>query len=73
MKENEKTKDRLSVASADRILALLISMDEKLFGEQAKASVTDYIRLLQLYQELKEDEPKEICVRWVESTPSTER
>lgn len=73
MKENEKTKDKSSVASADRILALLISMDEKLFGEQAKASVTDYIRLLQLYQELKEDEPKEIRVRWVENAPSTER
>lgn len=73
MKENKKTKDKSSVASADRILALLISMDEKLFGEQAKASVTDYIRLLQLYQELKEDEPKEIRVRWVENASLTER
>jgi hypothetical protein len=35
-------------------------------GKDARVSVSDYIRLLQLQKEIEADEPKEIHVRWVD-------
>jgi hypothetical protein len=45
---------------------LLKSMEKKLGGKDAKASLGDYIRLVQFQKELDEEAPKEIKVTWVE-------
>ncbi len=43
---------------------------EKRLGEgDVKASLGDYIRLVQLQQELEEEEPKDITVTWVDPKP----
>ena len=48
---------------------------EETFTKEApvKATLTDYIRLLQLRRELGDDEPREIKVTWVESGGEPER
>lgn len=57
----------------DRQKKLIAEMVEKIgssltskSGSDVKASIGDYIRLLQLQKDLEADEPKEIHVRWVE-------
>jgi hypothetical protein len=45
---------------------LLEKMEEKLGGKEVKASLADYIRLLQLHRELEEEDATEIKVTWVE-------
>ena len=52
--------------------SLLKKMEKKLGGEDAKVTLGDYIRLVQLQKELEEEEPKEIKVTWVEKTPGPE-
>lgn len=51
---------------AQAVKELLAEVEKKMAGEGIKASVADYIRLVQLQKELDEDEPKEIKVTWVE-------
>ena len=48
------------------IRQLLKKLEQKLGSEEFKASLGDYIRLLQLQKELDQDELKEIKVTWVE-------
>jgi hypothetical protein len=48
---------------------LLKNVEKKLGGEDVKATLGDYIRLMQLQQELEEDEPKDITVTWVDPKP----
>jgi len=45
---------------------LLVHVTGKLRGKNAKATLGDYIRLVQLRKELDEDQPREIKVTWVE-------
>ena len=45
---------------------LLKKMEAKLGGADAKASLGDYIRLVQLRKELEDEQPREIKVTWVE-------
>lgn len=45
---------------------LLKNVERKLGGEDVKATLGDYIRLVQLQQELEEEEPRDITVTWVE-------
>ena len=47
----------------DEILARL---EERLKKSDFRASVGDFIRLLELRKELEEERPREIVVRWVE-------
>jgi hypothetical protein len=53
---------------------LLEKVEDTLVDGDVKASVGDYIRLMQLHKELEETEPKEIRVSWVEEkeTPESE-
>jgi hypothetical protein len=55
---------------ARRLDELLQKVETKIGGEQFKASVGDFVRLLQLRKEIEDVRPKEITVRWVE--PSEE-
>ena len=45
---------------------MLKQVEEKLSKEDAKATLADYIRLVQLKKELEDEEPREIRVTWVE-------
>jgi hypothetical protein len=42
------------------------TIEGKLKSDDFKATITDFVRLLQLEKELREDDPKEIKVTWVE-------
>jgi len=45
----------------------IASIEAKLGTEAIKPTLADLVRLLQMEQELDEEEPREIRVRWVES------
>ena len=58
---------RIQKKSQARVVKqLLEKMEAKLGGRNVKATLGDYIRLMQLQRELEEEEPKEIKVTWVE-------
>jgi hypothetical protein len=45
---------------------LLQKIEEKLKDGHGKATLADYLKLVQLRQELEDAEPREIRVTWVE-------
>ena len=51
---------------------LLKNVEKKLGGEDVKATLGDYIKLMQLQKDMDEDEPKEIRVTWVEPEKKSE-
>jgi hypothetical protein len=67
----ETSKEEDAKARAMVVKKLLKSMETKLSGKDAKASLGDYIRLVQLQKELDEDAPREIKVTWVETGTET--
>jgi hypothetical protein len=56
-----RTRDKVKV-----IGDVIAKMEAKLTSEELKPSVGDFIRLLQFEKELKEEQPREIEVSWVE-------
>jgi hypothetical protein len=70
-KQNKKNEDRR--ATKERIHKLLTDIESRFESDSGKASVADYIRLLQLERELEEEdkEPREIRVTWVDPRQST--
>ena len=61
MAETEKTEGRAQV-----IKGVLEKMEKQMGSDTMKATMGDYIRLVQLHKELDEESPKEIKVTWVE-------
>lgn len=57
-------------AQARLVNKLLTSFEERLARNELKATLGDFIRLLQLQKELQEEQPREVKVQWVE--PSKE-
>ena len=54
-------------SQADVVERLLRKVERKLADDaDLKATVGDYIRLLQLQKELQDEEPREIEVRWID-------
>jgi hypothetical protein len=51
---------------ARAVKSMLTKIEEKMSGNQMKATLGDYIRLVQLHKELDDESPKEIKVTWVE-------
>ncbi len=51
---------------AEVVKTLLKKVEAKLAKGVEKASLADYIRLVQLHKELDEETPREIKVSWVE-------
>jgi hypothetical protein len=51
---------------AQAVKFMLTKIEEKMSGNQMKATLGDYIRLVQLHKELDDESPKEIRVTWVE-------
>lgn len=60
------------MATKDAIQTALEKFEKKLTDDNVSISMAEYVKLLQLAQELGEDEPKEIKVEWVEAPKSTE-
>ena len=60
-------------ARARVVTKLLKNVEEKLGGGTVKATFGDYIRLVELQKELEVDEPREIKVTWVETSPEGDR
>jgi hypothetical protein len=58
-KQKKKTQARV-------VKKLLKNVEKKLGGEDVKATLGDYIRLMQLQKELEEEDPQDITVTWVE-------
>lgn len=48
------------------IKGVLEKMEKQMSDDGVKATMGDYIRLVQLHKELDEESPKEIKVTWVE-------
>jgi hypothetical protein len=61
----------IAVESGERagvVKRLLKNVEKKLSGKEMKATLGDYIKLVQLQKELDEEQqPKEIKVTWVEA------
>lgn len=51
---------------AEVVEQILEKVEQRLCEGDVKATVADYIRLIQLQKELEEAEPGEITVRWVD-------
>jgi 5,10-methylenetetrahydrofolate reductase len=51
---------------AQAVRCMLTKIEKKMKGDQMKATLGDYIRLVQLHKELDDESPKEIRVTWVE-------
>ena len=62
-KLSESKKKETQAAIVEKLLK---NVEKKLGGEDVKATLGDYIRLVQLQQELEEEEPRDITVTWVE-------
>ena len=58
-----KQKKKTQAAVVDKLLK---NVEKKLAGKDVKATLGDYIKLVQLQAELEEEEPKDIKVTWVE-------
>ena len=51
---------------AQAVKSMLTKIETTMAGGQMKATLGDYIRLVQLHKELDDESPKEIRVTWVE-------
>lgn len=60
------------MATKDTIDETLKAFEAKMSNKAEQLSMAEYIKLLQISQELADDEPKEIKVEWVEAPKSTE-
>jgi hypothetical protein len=57
----------------EKVTALLSKIEEQMETETKKATLADFIRLAQLERDLEEEEqPREVIVRWEETTESEE-
>ena len=54
------------VNRAQVVKNMLTQIEKKIGSDQMKATMGDYIRLVQLHKELDDEAPKEIKVTWVE-------
>ena len=65
-KDSRKKKPEEARPEANVVRVLREQVEQKLTKEGVKASLGDYIRLVQLQKELEEEQPREIKVTWVE-------
>jgi hypothetical protein len=57
----------LEMATKDAIETALQTFEKQMGAKEFKLSLAEYVKLLQLKQELAEDEIREIRVSWVET------
>ena len=65
-KAGMETKAAGGGGQAQAVKCMLTRIETKMKGDQMKATLGDYIRLVQLHKELDDESPKEIRVTWVE-------
>jgi hypothetical protein len=65
-KVGTETKAAGGGGQAQAVKHMLTRIETKMKGDQMKATLGDYIRLVQLHKELDDESPKEIRVTWVE-------
>jgi hypothetical protein len=53
---------------AGAVKKILLNVEKKMKGKDLKATLGDYIRLLQLSKEITDEPKDEITVRWIEPT-----
>lgn len=69
--EREKRPAKAEEGRAAVVRKLLKKLEEQMGGGEMKASLGDYIRLVQLHKELDEESPREIKVTWVDPAENT--
>ncbi len=73
MSATRKPKEAETKGRAKRKKALvdkvIHSIEERLNKNELKATLGDFIRLVQLEKELEEEQPREIKVTWIEPAP----
>jgi hypothetical protein len=65
----EQTERKQKKKTQAAVEKLLKNVEKKLAGKDVKATLGDYIKLMQLQTELEEEEPKDITVTWVDPKP----
>jgi len=70
--EGKRRRGRRKVDKAALVEQVILSLEKRLKNEELKATVGDFIRLMQLEKELEEEAPKEIRVRWIEPEEASE-
>jgi len=68
VKETNKT----SQQTKDAVANVLEKIEEQMAGGNFKATLADYIRLLQFHKEMSEEQPTEMTVTWVDA-PCTKK
>lgn len=61
-----ESKTKTTAGRAQVVKNMLTRIEEKMGTDGMKATMGDYIRLVQLHKELDDESPKEIKVTWVE-------
>ena len=64
MASDEQVESKPMSRSAE-IRGLIESMEQKILGGESKATIGDYVRLIQLEREMAAEEPKEVRLRWI--------
>jgi hypothetical protein len=64
--EQEERPESPRKRQAKLVQALLTKMEKQLTGDGAKATLGDYIKLVQLQKELEDGELREVRVTWVD-------
>jgi hypothetical protein len=62
-KKREPTGAKARAAAMKKIL---LAVENKMKGKELKATLTDYIRLIQLQKEMTPEMPSEVTMTWVE-------
>ena len=64
--ETEGTSSKRQKRKATLVSKVIDKIEKKLAANELKPTVGDYIRLLQLEQELDDEQPTEIKVSWID-------
>jgi hypothetical protein len=64
--QEEKQEEQSQQEQLTFIQEMLDKVKGKLRDKDLKATLADYIRLMQLLQELRDEQPREVKVQWVE-------
>jgi len=57
---------------ADVIREAIKIFEDKFKSANIKITASEYIRLLELYQQISDEKPREIRIRWVQPSETTE-
>jgi hypothetical protein len=58
-------------ARAAAVKKILLAVEKKMKGKELKATLADYIRLIQLQKEITPETPSDIRVTWIEPKKRT--